>query len=406
MNHDFYARPVVCVRTSRSARYSSAIILIIMPMVGCWRPIAHTPGGSIDVGLICATTTPRITKTFNITNGTYKVINILGEEHSCSCTKVRYRSSQLPSGGSTMLELSVDIPRTNGPGSVTCALKTDDPAFPEWHYTLKYHSYIVASISQTNIDLGTYKLGGPALPFKDVELHVYAPEVGKTPARPVNIDSSQDIVVQLDETARVDSRIGGISCSSYRVRVGLRHGDLTPGSLGDLTPGSFARSVVIHLDDQSEASAKIVWSVVGPWIVSPSQLHFGLLRPGDASPRTMAVVIKASDGHAFDIVSAACDNAVITLNASECIPGDIHRIVLTLCPDINPSKPVVTGVVLVKTKDPGGTSQIRIPWSAFIQRGTAETDHAEDQNPGGKHIHKTSLIRRLGAPGITVHQAG
>ena len=372
------------------------IPMIVLPLIivsgvsGCQKAKIHKPGGDIDLGLVCATITPNVRTSFDVVNNTDRKIRILGETHSCSCTHVHYRDSEIPPGGSTVLELAVDMPRTNQSGTINCVLKTDDPAFPEWNYSVKFSSYVQASVSPNTIDLGAYHLGDRKPPQKYVELNVYSPKPYCSPPRPVKIDCSPEIDVSLDPVRPVEWIRGSITERTYRMRVTIRS--------ADLAPGSFARSMVVRLDDDSEATGLIVWSVRGPWVVSPSQLHLGLLEPGK-QPRTKTIQVKTADKSSFDVISAACDNASVRIDSVEGLSLDTKKITITLSPESAPGKPVITGLLKIKTQGLKGTSDVQIPWSAFRQRTTAQGAPGKTSTRSFEFDHETGSTGGPVTPG-------
>lgn len=110
---------------------------------------------AFDAGTIFSSETPTLSHVFNVRNLSNRTVKILGENHSCSCTKVNLERAILKPGSSVQLTMTVKVPIAYSIQEISCVVKTDHPQYAEWPYRLKFTSYPEASIEPRIIEFGT-----------------------------------------------------------------------------------------------------------------------------------------------------------------------------------------------------------------------------------------------------------
>jgi uncharacterized protein DUF1573 len=357
---------------ARSMRWPCVMLFCANCLIGCAERKAAPPGGIFDAGPVFAHRTPVLTHRFHIKNSTDRKVNIISESHSCSCANVNISEPALEPGGSADLTLIVNVPRDYGKRHITCDVKTDHPTFPEWAYHLEFESYPRAALAPDPVQLGTYHMGSrPASKteadwIRDIHLAVYAPTSEVLPDI-VTISPPKEIEVAIDWGPRIETMDGGVVRALYGLRCGIR-----PGAHA---AGSFIQPVIVNLRDGSSASAMVAWCAVGPWTVSPSHLHFGIVQPGGKSI-TKRVLIKSNDQRSFKIISVECGSSNVGLTNTETKSACDQWIELELLPPANDGQKVMAGSIKVRTDVDG--EDLIIPWSAFLRKSSTKS---VDGNP-------------------------
>lgn len=375
--------PEKMIRSSRLGRLCLLFLILLSP--GCVNSSKAPPGDEFDAGSVLSGTTPRLVHRFRVTNSTGRTVRLLGEAHSCDCTRVELEKVALKPGASTILSMGLDLSSRYEKRRVSCVVKTDHPTLPEWSYHLKYESFPPARIVPPQIKLGSFRAGkriAEDLEYEEspeeVWLEVYSTSDAGSLSSPVDQAVPKGIRVVMDKEPLVESLAGGIRRARYRIRADLED---TASA-----PGNFAQPFVVGLGNGTFSSVMLVWSVMGSLEAIPSQTHFGMVSPGD-SPSVRTILLRSVEGKKFALVSfesGAKDLTVETPDLGHSNAAVEHAITLRLTPSSGADRIARSGFVLIRP-DLEDAKEIRIPWSVFIRRPeTAERDHAVPNLPSDK----------------------
>lgn len=348
-------------------------IVILSALLGCTQRPAATPGETFDAGPVFAHATPRLTHRFLVTNTTGRKVRLLKETHSCSCTKVELAGVTLEPGASTPLVMNVDVSETYSALDLTCTVNTDHPEHPNWVYHLTFMSYPRARIDPDRINLGSFPVAGARGvdsdglkgPGRDVWVEFYG-KTGDVFPSPRRVDRKSDaLIATLDPTPVVHIMDGKIRRERYRLSVTLDRKHALPGDFFD--------TLQVPVGNGVAPQVSVRWSCVGPFTVSPAQVHFGRIAGQDAS-KSVEVTIESGDGAPFKLLS--CNTTPegrsprVSLAGGKELPSGsaaAHPLTLTFSPPSEVRSTAASGAVEVMT-DRAGAAMVRIPWSVFLKR--------------------------------------
>ncbi len=323
------------------------------------------PGELYEAGAVFADVSPVISRTFRVTNTTGQRVRILGETHSCTCTSIELQKAVLEPGQSIPLEMTVRVDPDYAKLDIVCVVKTDHPKFPEWMYGIRYTSYPRGRIVPGPIDLGLYGVDrrgqmapAPGNDGKAFWLELFAPG-GDVLPEPAIAPSPDGIAAEIGPPTPIESLEGGASRRRYPLTI--------RPTVVDGAAGAHSRDLTIRSGDRILASSQVHWDFRGPYVCTPSQVHFGMVDGGDAR-KSARVIVRASDGEAFRVLSfeSGSPSVAILLDGEDPGAAPQHVFELTLSIPTDSRTQALSGVARIRT-DREGSPEIRMPWSAFVR---------------------------------------
>lgn len=350
-------------------------------------PPPDLPGQTVDLGpIVCG---PKaIEHTFRVRNPLPYPVAIKSESHSCSCTDVTVREpgSGVPAGLPRILQpgdelelfMRVDAGGTYARRRFTSVLAVDDPAHSTWSFDLLVETFPPARITPHQVVLGAFRDDGTPqegtptdAPTQSAWVEFFDDESGKDLPRPRLTDHPDGIAVALGDRPEVQTLRGCIRRVRYPLTIGIEP--------THLVVGSFNRPVVIGAEGIADRpSCSVVWSVRGPLVAEPSQLHFGMLGGSDVSAER-TVMLHATEHRPFRILAVTFesgdDGSMTVATTLPTAPATEHPLTLRLSAS-KVGRPGLAGAVLIRT-DQSESVAARIPWAAFVRPPVSLTQIAQ-----------------------------
>jgi len=320
---------------------------LLVAISGCRPKHRELQGEIFDAGPISAGSIPELNHRFLVTNSTGRTVQILGETHSCNCTTVAVAKKELKPGESMPLDLNVKVPSAYAKVDVSSTLKTDDPDEPAWTYRVRFEAVPRARISPDRIELEPFTIGGRGVADKpsdqrspEVWLELYTLPGEADVPEPGVIVAPEGCAVRLGPKGRLERLAGGLRRVRRRLYVERSEG-------GTPSPGTFTRPLSIPIAGGWVASAFVTWTIRAPMAFTPSQIHFGMIAPGEISD-ARSVILRAVDGRSFRILSVDA-GPLIQVNSPRPDAVVVHDMRISLrIPSGEPSRSLA-GWIRVKT---------------------------------------------------------
>ncbi len=344
-----------------------AIAFLLFPVASGCDSSKTAPTTAFDFGPILVDESPELSHRFEIRNTTRKPLRILGETHSCSCTKVDLIPTTLAPGQSTSLTLHVKTKPTFTREVVACQVVTDPPNVLSTGYQLSYQGYPRSRIQPGRIDLGTLQLAEPEskLSADEVWLEVYGPK-GKSVPKPISCTSLAPIVANIASEPITETLADEVHSARYQIRVENGGGAQDSRDEGE----SRMRFLVIRFDDGTSVGAAVCWRVEGPLSARPSAIHFGMVAQGDP-PKSRKVLVRSTDGRPFRLMSATTGSDAVSIRSPmgpNSMPSTMNIVEIDLSEVGAKGAPVESGTIRLKTDLPG-VNEVGVPWSVFRRVG-------------------------------------
>jgi hypothetical protein len=331
---------------------------------GCTSKVVP-PGGEHDLGVVFAQHTPELSHTFIVENTTDREVTILDETHTCTCSSVKLEGWKLRPGESTRLTFTARPPDGVANMDIRTTLLTDHPVWPEWTYRLKFRTYPIARIVPSRVDMGMARIAdnGSNPTLRPLEgppsLEVFYASDQPQP-RVTEITCPEGFSARIAPTPEVDN----VDHNVKRARYAIDLESLGPPALS----GTFSRTFRASVGD-IPAEAAVCWSVIGPFEIEPTSVHFGIVGHGEVAERR--VKVRSTTDRPFRIIALSSRNSAIELEAEieEGQPeaeGTEKIITLRLRIPQSITRRAMTGHVEIAT-DHEASSVIKVPWSAFLR---------------------------------------
>lgn len=343
-------------------RTRNLALLVVLAVVGGCTPRGDTqPGERFHAGALFKFLTPRLTHVFKVRNTLDRPVRILGEQHSCSCTKVRLATVELQPGEAADLEMSVDVIDGYSKSSLQCQVQTDHPKFKEWTYQLAYVTFPRATIAPNRVVLREAAEKSSAQPAEiagETWLETFAPAGRDLPA-PESLDTPDGLLIDLDRNPVRDVLPDAVQRARYHLRISV------PARTSISTSGGQSRAFNVRLSQGVIAGVTVVWTNRTGVECHPSQVHFGYLS-SSSPPKSTRLVVRSDDGSPFRVLGFESSNPMVALAGP--FPTKAvaeHLFELSLRPTSEASTSVLSGSVRLKT-DRRPVSSIEVPWSVFF----------------------------------------
>jgi len=363
------------------------LVPLVVSGASCSRSETPSSRGEVfNAGPVFWSDTPVLEHTFQIVNRSRRLLKILEETHSCSCTQVEIGSRSIAPGAKTAITLRVNVPPGYGDRSVLCHLTTDDPATPNRSYEIRLTSYPRVSVVPAKLEFGTITAedesvdektsaagGRSRTPLRQrAWVELYRPPNRDRPPSPKVFSLKSDVTVELGRVPMRDVLPDGVLRYRYPLDVVLTAGK-RPAKM-------YVRDVAIPFEDDLIASLQVIWKQAGSLSCMPSSLAFGMAEVGDSVVKKGQVRVASYGGATFRILgvdSGSPAGAVMPGDASGRFPtasAEVHELRFELTPPAEGSR-VFSGQAVVKTDDPR-SPEVRIPWSLFLRRHESQVSRA------------------------------
>ncbi len=365
-------------------RTRTFVSLIVLALSGGCTPRGDTqPGERFDAGALFARYTPRLTHVFKVRNTLDRPVRILGEQHSCSCTKVNLAKVELQPGEATNLEMSVDIIDGYSKSSLQCQVQTDHPKFKEWTYQLAFATYPRATVAPNRVLLreavesqsDEKSSTRPAEIAGETWLETFAPAGRDLPA-PDTLESPDGLLINLDRNPVRDVLPDAVQRARYHLRISV------PARASISASGGQSRAFKVRLSQGAIAGATVVWTNHTGVECHPSRVHFGYLSSA-SPPKSTRLVVRSDDGSPFRVLGFESTDPMVALAGTfPNKPAAEHWLELSLRPKSETSTSVRSGSVRLKT-DRKPVSSIEVPWSVFFSGKVLEgraIDRSQDHH--------------------------
>lgn len=270
---------------------------------------------------------------FVLTNQGSRVVTIRRVHTSCGCATAGVTTNVVPPGGTSLLDVTLDVRKRRGHQSKTVYCETDDPANRIVRLELNGAVVVPIEVQPEGIHFGT--VGAAETLTREILL--VAAGTNRFQVRSVAMSSTQF-------TATVEPREPG---RSYVVKV---------SSEGSRSPGSVLASLRVETDHpgQQTIDIPVVAFVAGDIIPNPSSL---LMTPSPTNaPRTYWLNLWSPAGKAFKVARVDCPSPDMAATVTALLP-DRSRI------EVNAWGPLtgVDGKVLRVETDLTSKREILVP---------------------------------------------
>jgi hypothetical protein len=205
---------------------------LLLVALGCDHSTPSTPGEVFDAGPVFVDDSPKVSHTFTVKNTTERTIQIVGESHSCVCTKVEYEKRSLKPGETMPLTMEVAVSPQRTISDLLCSLRTDDPVHPTWTYRVQIQAYPRVVIDPPRIELGQIPEQTTEPIFRGASLTFYTLEELKRPPI-MNVRAPDRFTVAIGETPRVVVLPNGVRETRFPVDFRLSGEDATTGPFAE-----------------------------------------------------------------------------------------------------------------------------------------------------------------------------
>ena len=382
-----HQRRVFCaaslLRGESSARGLRALLFILTYLSGCAR---QRPGETFSAGYILTDKQSKVSHDFVVRNLTSKPVKIETVEKSCGCTSFNLGKYALAPGEAATFTMNVDVTKGYMQKYATCILKTDDPQFKNWAYSVQFTSVPFVVADPTDLNLGTFTADGKNLNdvhratlelFADTKVELTRDNISVPDEIELTINSSSPEVHQLQRD---------VWSTKYQITVGLS----PKGRDSVLRNTQFAlKTTVIRIAAGKQNSWRgqysVYWQTSAPLESHPSHVSFGNLLDGDGHSRR--ITISSTTNEKFRIVSIKEQSPDVriesTVNTSD--EAALHRVNFEVPgfkrsegrPSDAPRR-FLSGRIQIQTTNKL-QPVVEIPWSAMLDPSVGI--HAREDNP-------------------------
>ena len=359
-------RPGQSPHHSRLIYFATALLVVVIP-AGCTTRTMTQPGEAFDAGSLYEADDHAYSHTFEVRNTTDRVVEVQGETHSCACTKVDFTPTTLKPGETTRLKLVVALPYSYAKQTLTSVVKTNDPKFPEWSYSLSYEFFPRARMLSDVVDLGRFALSGGVLditnPPQLVVVEAFTATSSREMPAPGPIVVPEGLTAAIDPSPEIIDLVGGMRRLRWTIRVAA-----DPRSAG---AGSYSGILRVRLAGLREVTTRVAWSVDTAVTCSPAQIHFGVVGRERKSRR---VILRSRDSKPFRLSLPPSKEAefapavveIPTKGSAANGASSTHTIEITISGPFDHLRQTLSGSIVLDT-DMIATPKLLIPWSAFIR---------------------------------------
>ncbi len=250
---------------------------------------------------------------------------IRGVRTSCGCTAATPTKTNLAPGEVGKVTVGFDTRFQKGHQVRTITLYTNDPANPQAAMTLQGDIKQQVAAAPSQLDFGKVKRG---------------------------TEITKEVVIS-DLTGRKGFKVGPVSNSSPAIKVVQEPGkDHKPGDklkvtlLNTMPVGPFDDTIKV-VTNRVPLQIDVFGTVEGDLSVSPAQVSFGIVQPGQGAIRI--VRLTNSSSRPVKVLGISSSSASVTASAEPVKPGREFRITVQL----NRSAPdgQVHGALTIKTDD-------------------------------------------------------
>lgn len=340
--------------------------MIVVAQFGCTTRTSTLPGEIFDAGSIYETDDHAFSHTFEIRNTTDRVVKLLSESHTCTCTKVDFAPRTLLPGETTRLKLAINLPYSYAKQTISSVVKTDHPGLPEWQYSLSYEFFPRARVLTDVVDLGRFApTGGAQATARSSQLVVeaFADPGRPEPIAPGPLIVPEGLVATIDGRPEITELVGGKRRLRWTIDVAA---DLRAAGAGGCSG-----ILRIPFAGLREVTARVIWSVDAAITCAPAQVHFGLV---GSERKTKRVVLRSRDDKPFRLTVPASRADKSSPEVIEIPPTDgsssgasatTHIVELALAGPFDASRQTLSGSIILET-DSIDAPKLLIPWSAFL----------------------------------------
>jgi hypothetical protein len=328
-------------------------------------------GEAYDAGRVFSDSRPVVERTFRVTNRGSKPIRLINKSCTCTCTTSRLSREILSPGESASFKMSIRMPAGySGKSTVRCDLRFDDDRVRT--FTISYESFPRILVENVYLNFGTIDPTADPdaeAPEQRTWLDLFAPQ-GERLASLKSIPELEGFEISTTGGSEV-SELEGIQTRRYEVRIKAK-----PAVLRSSPGGSHARTVTFASDDGSTALVTVMWRQLDRYTVSPSPVHFGMVK-ADGSSKEMKVLVSAHVEPEIAIRSITSDSEYLVPEVDGTAPDGSTssrrglRLVLKVPHDF--TRDALSGMVRIEIADRQATS-VPIPWSAFVRNATGSTE--------------------------------
>jgi len=346
--------------------------LLLMCISGC----APThPGETFFAGYISPDKQSNVSHAFVVKNTTSDPVEIRTVDRNCTCTSFELGKYRLARGEPTTLTINVDVLGTFMTRTAACFLKTDNPRFKDWSYSLTFVSTAFAVADPNVLNLGSFNLDGLNLDaVKEVTLDLFADS--KIELARDDFTVPDEIELNVLSKAEVRKLQRDMWKTTYKVSIGLS-AQGRQMALRNAGAGIVTKTIELTTDGPKSRrwQYSVYWQTLASLQSHPSYLSFGNLLDATDDHRRR-VVISSTTGERFRILSVNCPSRDVriepTFDAADEVPRqtvdfDVPRD-STVEPRLNDSSTrFFSGTIQVQTTNKF-QPLVKIPWSAMLHR--------------------------------------
>lgn len=232
---------------------------------------------------------------FEFVNQSQDVLVIENISTSCHCTAASLLNTDgIPVGGREVIEVTLDVPKTNGKVEETIYVRTNHPQYPRFELTLIGHAHIPVVAEPSHIVIGKTKL--TQVKEVIVNLNIRDPsDIDQVKIVDITPSSSHiDVVFQ----SRSPSLEG-----SNTLLVTL-HPELPVGNLREAVDVKY-----IYQSREINLNIPIIGEIVGDFLVSPQRLFLGLIKTNE--PLSRKITVSRIEGNDRKALSVKADSSAI-----------------------------------------------------------------------------------------------
>ncbi|HVN64704.1 MAG TPA: DUF1573 domain-containing protein, partial [Candidatus Binataceae bacterium] len=269
-------------------------------------PLAVVPEPLFNFGTALEGTMVR--HTFKVENTGKGYLDIRGVKTSCGCTAAKPTKTHLAPGESSEIAVGFDTRFESGHQERVITASTNDPKNPEIKMTMQGTIKPQVAAVPKDVDFGSVKKGTGA--EKTVMLEDLMPEKEKFKAGPAT-NSNHSIKATLEP--RTDGKPGEV------LHVAL---------LPSMPIGPFDDTIKI-VNNRMPLQVDVFGAVKGDLTVSPQQVSFGIVSPGQGAVRILRLT-NSSASRAIRVLNITSDNVLVTATAEPVEDGKQYKITVTL----------------------------------------------------------------------------
>lgn len=237
----------------------------------------------------------QITHQFEFVNQSQDVLVIEGISTSCHCTAATLlNTDEIPVGGTEVIEVTLDVPRTNGKVEETIYVRTNHPQYSKFELTLLGYARVPVVADPSHVIIGKTQLA--QLQEVSVNLKIRDPsDIAEVEIIDITPSSSHIDVVFESLSPSIE---GG-----KKLTVAL-HPELPVGNLRESLDVKYT-----YQSREINLNIPILGEIVGDFHVSPQRLFFGLIKTNKQLSRK--ITVSRMEGIDRKVLSVKADSSAI-----------------------------------------------------------------------------------------------